>query len=316
MSNLGFLFLLLIVLFCAAANCWYGGCSFFLRHRLTKLFRGGTQGNLPKRKFKAAPVRRSGGRKKPAWVVDEVIQLFTGECFSFRRTQAEFNRRHAKNGMTISLGTVYAWVRKYCSEAELVRVRTRHLVPNFSPANLRWNLDGTGKVDATGKQHFILGMVDYGTRFNLCLERLGVANSTAILRCVLRCVKQYGKPKIIKTDNASVFKSAEFEHGLQVAGIRHEFSDPGKPWQNGRIERLFLTLKEKLNLIVPISAADLDELLAEFRFWYNAVRPHQHLHHYTPLEVWAGVNPFSDEPKQIYKFIAWEGLLQGFYMRH
>lgn len=311
------IFLMLFLLLCALVITSLWSCGYTLFVHLLQLqfwkYRAKKSGfNFPRKKFKTAPVRRSGGRKKPAWVVDEVIKIFTRQRLSYRRTQAEFNRRHAKNGMTISLGTVYAWVRKYCSEAELVRVRTRHLVPDFVPANLRWNLDGTGKVDTAGKQHFILGLIDYGTRFNLCLERLELANSAAILKCVLRCVQEFGKPKIIKADNASVFKSAEFEHGLRAAGIRHEFSDPGKPWQNGRIERLFLTLKEKLNLIVPISAADLDDLLAEFRFWYNAVRPHQHLHHYTPLEVWTGVNPFRDEPKQIYKFMAWEGLLQGF----
>ncbi|MFZ6747330.1 integrase core domain-containing protein [Undibacterium sp. JH2W] len=35
--------------------------------------------------------------------------------------------------------------------------------------------------------------------------------------------------------------------------MHQEFSAPGKPWQNGRIERLFLTLKEKLNLTTPVN---------------------------------------------------------------
>ncbi|MBI1835543.1 MAG: transposase family protein [Burkholderiales bacterium] len=271
--------------------------------------------SLPAKYFRSAPARRSGGRRKPAWVVDAVIELYTEGDKSYRRVRNEFNRRFAVDGMTVSLGTVHTWVRKYCTEAEIIRAQTRNHVPNFAPANLRWNLDGTGKVDAAGDQHFILGILDYGSRLNLLLQRLDIANSAEILRCVLSCVQQFGKPKIIRTDNASVFKSLEFQTGLKTANIRHEFTDPGCPWQNGRIERLFLTLKQKFNLIVPIDATALDHLLAEFRFWYNGVRPHQHLHNFTPMEVWTGVNPFKEKPRKIFRFSGWNGMLKGFYMQ-
>ena len=268
----------------------------------------------PETQFRAAPVRRSGGKRKPAWVVDTIIQLFTEGGKSYRDVWKEFNRLYEADGMTVCLGTVYAWVRKYCTEAEIIRVQTRNRFPGFTPANLRWNVDGTGKVDATGSQFFILGIIDYGTRLNLLLERLEVANSAEILKCILLTVAQFGAPKIIRTDNASVFRSAEFQEGLALANIRHEFTDRGSPWQNGRIERLFLTLKEKLNLILPIDGAALDHLLAEFRFWYNTVRPHQHLHNFTPMEVWTGVNPFKEKPKKIFRFSGWDGMLKGFYM--
>ncbi len=71
--------------------------------------------------------------------------------------------------------------------------------------------------------------MDYGTRLNLLLERLEVTNSAEILKCVLRCVDDFGKPKMIKTDNASVFKSTEFQAGLKAANIRHEFTKTGLP---------------------------------------------------------------------------------------
>jgi hypothetical protein len=58
----------------------------------------------------------------------------------------------------------------------------------------------------------------------------------------------------------------------------------------------------------------LHRLLAEFRFWYNTVRPHQHLHNFTPMEVWTGVNPFKVKPKKIFRFSGWDGMLKGFYM--
>ncbi|MFZ6722941.1 integrase core domain-containing protein [Undibacterium sp. Ji49W] len=150
---------------------------------------------------------------------------------------------------------------------------------------------------------------------NLLLVRLESATSEAILNQLAVAIKLFGKPKSIRTDNASVFRSAAFAVGLMKLGIRHEFSQPGKPWQNGRIERFFLTLKQKLNLIIPKDGLALDGLLAEFMSWYNLIRPHQHLHGWTPAEVWRGIDPYATAPKSVQCFAAWDGLLCGFYIR-
>ncbi|BBB60566.1 hypothetical protein UNDKW_2293 [Undibacterium sp. KW1] len=227
----------------------------------------------------------------------------------------EFNRLYAHKGMTISLGTVYNWVQKYRSEMAVIRKETRNRFPEPSPANLRWCIDGTGKVTADGVSHFILGIVDHGTRMNLLLRRLELATSATILECIKEAIQLFGQPAIIRTDNASVFRSKKFRRALKELGIRQEFSEPGKPWQNGRIERFFLTLKEKLNLITPLNGLMLDCLLGDFTTWYNLVRPHQHLHGYTPAEVWNGVNPYRSAPKAVQYFSAWDGLLTGYYLQ-
>jgi putative transposase len=58
----------------------------------------------------------------------------------------------------------------------------------------------------------------------------------------------------------------------------------------------------------------LDCLLAAFSHWYNRVRPHQHLHGFTPVEVWNGVDPYKTVPKAVSRFTGWGGLLQGYYL--
>ncbi|MFZ6736091.1 integrase core domain-containing protein, partial [Undibacterium sp. Ji42W] len=251
---------------------------------------------FPAARFYRARPRRSNSNRKPAWVIDTVLDIYANGSKSYRVTMHEFNRLYAHTGVTVCLSTVYAWVQKYRYEMEVVRSKTRNSIPEHRPANLRWCLDGTGKVDANGVQHFILGMVDHGTRLNLLLTRLESATSKSILEQLTATVKLFGKPKLIRTDNASVFRSTEFKRGISRLGIRHEFSQPGKPWQNGRIERFFLTLKQKLNLIVPKDGAALDNLLAEFATWYNVIRPHQHLHGLTPAEAWRGIDPYKIVP--------------------
>ena len=59
----------------------------------------------------------------------------------------------------------------------------------------------------------------------------------------------------------------------------------------------------------------LNYSLGEFRFFYNHVRPHQHLQGATPAEVWARVDPYVEPVKQAFWFEAWDGLLQGYYLR-
>lgn len=161
----------------------------------------------------------------------------------------------------------------------------------------------------------ILGLIDHGSRALLALAALPNKCSWTLLGHLFIAIGKYGKPQALRTDNESVFVSRVFRAVLMLAGIRHQRSDPGCPWQNGRIERLFLTLKQKLDQMEVDSGAALNALLGEFRFFYNHVRPHQHLRGWTPAEVWAKTDPHAIPVRQELWFEAWEGLLQGFYLR-
>ncbi|MES2351275.1 MAG: integrase core domain-containing protein [Pseudomonadota bacterium] len=129
-------------------------------------------------------------------------------------------------------------------------------------------------------------------------------------------VRLFGRPDMIRTDNGSVFTSEAFCAGLAAAGIRHKRIDIGKPWQNGRIERLFGTFKEKLNQILVANSAALDARLDEFSFWYNVVRPNQHLFGLTPMESWRGIDPYRNAPKAVRRYSGWNGVLRGVLVVH
>jgi hypothetical protein len=67
--------------------------------------------------------------------------------------------------------------------------------------------------------------------------------------------------------------------------------------------------------LAPLIRYAINLALSEFQFWYNHVRPHRHLSDATPAEAWAGVTPFAARIKSEHWFEAWEGLLQGYYLR-
>ena len=254
---------------------------------------------------------------KPAWVAKEIIRLKALIPDAGCRTIATvFNRRYAvSRKMTVSKSFVADTVRRHRYEIEIMRRSLKHRVPPALPKNLVWGLDLTGKTDAAGKLHMILGLLDHGSRGLLTLAALPNKYSWTLLGYLFLAIGKYGKPRAVRTDNEACFTSRVFRFVLALAGIRHQRSDPGCPWQNGRIERLFGTLKRKLDQWEVAGFEALNRSLGEFRFFYNHVRPHQHLGGATPAEMWMRVDPHASPVRQEYWFEAWDGLLQGYYLR-
>ncbi|NKQ40534.1 MAG: transposase [Sulfurovum sp.] len=88
------------------------------------------------------------------------------------------------------------------------------------------------------------------------------------------------------------------------------------PWQNGKIERLFGTMKEAFGKLIFPTSQSLENGLKEFRFFYNHVRIHQNLDYTTPANVWSN-RPMSTS-KTAKEIIYYQGLcdnVAGYYYR-
>ncbi len=161
----------------------------------------------------------------------------------------------------------------------------------------------------------MFGIIDHGSRALLHLQAPHDKTSHTLIARIGEVIRVHGKPKIIRTDNEPIFTSKQFRLGLKKLGIRHQLTDPGCPWQNGRIERLFGTLKQKLDQWQVAGIAQLNRDLDTFRYWYNHIRPHQNLDGKTPAEAWSGIDPYAEPAKQEHWFEAWDGLLSGYHLR-
>ncbi len=188
-------------------------------------------------------------------------------------------------------------------------------VPDPQPCNAVWGVDLTFKQDEAGEMHSIRGSIDHGSRKALALLPLADKKDITLLRNLLDVIEVCGKPHRLFTDNESMFRSRLFRLCLAVLGIRQRFSNLHCPWQNGRVERLFGTLKKTLNRITVANFAALSHAMLEFKTFYNHVRPHQHLQGHTPQEAWDGVDPRRCAPKEARFVKAWGGLLTGYYVR-
>lgn len=257
-------------------------------------------------------------RAKPAWLKTEIIRLkATMPQAGCRSIAILCNRRYAA-ARKITVGKTYVnqVLRQHRYEIDILQRKLKHAQPRSFPRNFIWGVDLTGKTDEQGSLHQILGILDHGSRAVLCLQALHDKTSRTLLAHLLTAMNVYGKPKAIRTDNEAIFTSRLFQYGLKLLGIRHQRTDPGCPWQNGRIERFFGTLKQKLDQWQVPGLTQLNRDLNTFSYWYNHIRPHQNLNGKTPAEAWNGVNPYAKPPKTEHWFQAWEGLLTGYYLRH
>ena len=179
-------------------------------------------------------------------------------------------------------------------------------------------MDMTFYTDASDAQHGALGVIDQGSRQVLCLQTLLQRNSWAMLGHLCFAIAKYGKPLRLRTDNERVFTSFVFTTFLKLVGIDHQRIQTCAPWQNGRMERLFGTLKPLLRqLVIPTKAA-LQLALDEFTLFYNHARPHQNLGGLTPAETWNGyckTDLAQRQPKRAVLVQALDGLLVGYWMR-
>jgi putative transposase len=171
------------------------------------------------------------------------------------------------------------------------------------PTQRVWGVDLTGLPLKSGETVDVWAIVDHGSRAVLQLEPVAKLNSLILLGKLLTAFGEYGIPKAIRCDNASVFPTAVFRAILKLLGVRQQFTQLHSPWQNERIERFWRTLKETLGT-KPVrfredvrviheqmrfaSVETMKSVLSEFRDFYNHSRPHQALGGRTPAAVWSG----------------------------
>ncbi len=108
-----------------------------------------------------------------------------------------------------------------------------------------------------------------------------------VIEVLEECIRIYGKPKIIRTDQGPEFRSRSFQKFLQKYGIRHEFIEKGSPWQNGNLESFNGKFRDEcLNRNLFENIPQTKEVIVKYRKFYNTERPHSSLDGKSPSEVY------------------------------
>lgn len=139
---------------------------------------------------------------------------------------------------------------------------------------------------------FPLTATDQLSRFLLLCEALEGTQEAPVITAFHRLFEERGLPLAIRSDNGGPFASRGL-YGLSELsvwwlrlGIRLERIAPGCPQQNGRLERLHLTLKQETTRPAAENALQQQARFDAFREEFNTERPHEALGMKTPAEVY------------------------------
>ena len=103
----------------------------------------------------------------------------------------------------------------------------------------RLAMDISGPIE---NKYYLLAVIDYYSRFPL-VEVITSTISQTIISHLRKWFSILGYPVEIRSDNAQNMVSAEMEYFFKENGIKHSYSLPFFPRQNGEIERFNRSLK-------------------------------------------------------------------------
>jgi putative transposase len=162
-------------------------------------------------------------------------------------------------------------------------------------ANALWCADYKGEFLLGNRRYcYPLTITDVASRYLLTCEALLTTQEKFAFTVFERTFKDFGLPQAIRTDNGVPFASAQALSGLSTLavwwlrlGIQIERITPGQPQQNGRHERLHLTLKREATKPAAPNVLQQQTRFDDFLTRYNTDRPHQALDMKVPADFYA-----------------------------
>lgn len=161
--------------------------------------------------------------------------------------------------------------------------------------NQGWSMDFLSDVLLSNEKKVrILNVLDECSRKVLLAFAATSIKSRKLVKLLQELIIQKGKPAYLRCDNGPEFISRALKKFAEENGIEIRFSQPGKPTQNGLVERLNGTQRnECLNLKYFKTVQEVQHDLDIWWNDYNFDRPHSSLGYLTPQQ-------FIDKNQNLY----------------
>ena len=233
-----------------------------------------------------APVERlivDSKREKPHWGARKIRELLV------RRLAGEL-RIPAKS-------TVHAVLDRH---GLVKRARTRRsrasgtsLSTGQAPNDL-WCVDFKGEFKlGNGRYCYPLTVSDHASRFILSCQALESTKEVGVIPVFRQLFEERGLPEAIRSDNGVPFASPNGLYNLSRLsvwwlrlGLAIERIKPGCPQQNGRHERMHLTLKKETTKPAGANSLQQQARFDDFVSEFNDERPHEALAMKRPGELY------------------------------
>ncbi len=224
-------------------------------------------------------------RGKPHWGARKIRELLV--------------RRLSGDVRVPARSTIHAVLDRHGLVKRIGRLRQRATGTPLSAgaaANDLWCADFKGEFKlGNGRYCYPLTVTDHASRFLLLCEALESTREDLAVTAFERLFAERGLPLAIRSDNGVPFASPNALFNLSKLsvwwlrlGIALERIKPGRPQQNGRHERMHLTLKKEATRPPGMNSLQQQARFDDFLHEFNAERPHQALAMKCPAEVYVG----------------------------
>jgi len=188
------------------------------------------------------------------------------------------------------------------------RAQGTPLSPGIGPNDL-WCADYKGEFKLGNAQYcYPLTVTDHASRYVLMCEALDSVREDMAITAFEQLFLERGLPAAIRSDNGVPFASANSLFNLSKLsvwwlrlGIAIERIKPGHPQQNGRHERMHLTLKKEATRPPGHNSLQQQARFDAFVSEFNNERPHEALAMKVPAEVYLpSAKPYRGLPELTY----------------
>ncbi len=239
-------------------------------------------------------------RDKPHWGARKIRELLV--------------RRLAGDVRIPARSTIHAVLHRHGLVKPIGRPRNRAsgtpLSEGAAPNDL-WCADFKGEFKlGNGRYCYPLTVTDHASRFLLLCEALESTREDLAITAFEQLFAERGLPGAIRSDNGVPFASPNALFNLSRLsvwwlrlGVGIERIKPGRPQQNGRHERMHLTLKKETTRPPGLNSLQQQARFDAFRQEFNAERPHEALAMKCPHEVYVtSARRYEGLPELAYPF--------------
>jgi putative transposase len=212
-------------------------------------------------------------------VIDALQELaFKHPTYGFRKLFT-YIRRSGKSWNHKKVYRVYKLLKlnKKRKGKRRLPARVKQPLVKQTLINSSWSMDFMSDSMVGNRKFRTLNIMDDCSREALAIEVDTSLSSKRVIRTLDRVIEQRGKPTAIRTDNGPELTSKEAELWAFSKGITIQYIQPGKPMQNGYIERFNRLYREAvLDAYLLFDLYQVKQLTEEWIEEYNEKDPMKH----------------------------------------
>ncbi len=245
-------------------------------------------------------------------MVDAILELRDGSRLRYgpKKIRVRLARQYSAEDLPAH-STISAILKR--TGRVIDRKKRRHVPPHTQPLahavgpNTVWCTDFKGWfLTGDGCRCDPLTITDAFSRYLIRCQALRGTEYAMVRPIFEAAFREFGLPRAIRSDNGPPFASRAVAGLSRLSlwwvklGIRPERIQPGKPQQNGRHERMHLTLKSATASPPAGTWGKQQERFFEFQQDYNELRPHEGLGMKTPGSLYEpSVRPYPTREPEI-----------------